>query len=370
MKDNQKHIIICTSEFPPQPGGIGNHAFNLARQLQINGFEVKVITDQRSNTGDQETDFDSANMFGTLRVKRYDMRFLMYLKRIQFLLKTIKKMNTVIASGKFSLWIVAFSSLFFKRKYIAVIHGTEVNFSNTLLKYSINKALKRFDTIVAVSNYTKSLVDHLSVQNISVIPNGFDHTIFKIEPIAKGVICTGNPKLVTVGNVTERKGQLNVIKHLPELIKKYPDLHYHCIGLPTEREKFLNFASELNVSDHVVFHGRLSNAELKSVLEQSDIFVMMSSATASGDVEGFGIAMIEANAMGLPSIGSEGCGIEDAILNHKSGLLIPHNDTSKFIHAISEILDNYDSYEKASKEWAKKHQWDVIIKRYIDILIE
>ena len=41
---NHKNILIFSSEFPPGPGGIGNHAFNLAKALSKVSFKVKVLT--------------------------------------------------------------------------------------------------------------------------------------------------------------------------------------------------------------------------------------------------------------------------------------------------------------------------------------
>ena len=55
MSTSKLNIIIATSEFPPQPGGIGNHAYNLALHLHNNGYHVSVIADQRSSRGLEET---------------------------------------------------------------------------------------------------------------------------------------------------------------------------------------------------------------------------------------------------------------------------------------------------------------------------
>ena len=53
----------------------------------------------------------------------------------------------------------------------------------------------------------------------------------------------GNPRFLTVGSITNRKGQVNFINLLPEIIKKYPRAHYHCVGLKFE-EKKLHFRGE------------------------------------------------------------------------------------------------------------------------------
>src|SRR6202008_4276013 len=109
------------------------------------------------------------------------------------------------------------------------------------------------------------------------------------------------------------KGQHNVTAALPGLIKKYPGIHYHIVGLKADEDAILKLAQELQVIDHITIHGKLNNDELKAAYKAADIFIMLSEQSASGDVEGFGIAILEANIMGVPAIGSKNSGIEDAI---------------------------------------------------------
>lgn len=365
MKASKPNILIVTSEFPPQPGGIGNHAYNLALHLSNIGHKIRVIADQRSQTGSEELDFDATLPFSVERITLHKFRFIMYIKRIVKTFKYMKSTTHCIATGKFSLWNVAFSRLFFKRKIIAVAHGTEVNFKSTLLRSSINASLKRFDVIVAVSNYTKSLVSHLN-KAIVVIPNGI--TTSEWENSKSEITLKGQPVLTTVGRVSSRKGQLNVIKHLPELIKKFPEIHYHCIGIPTEAEVFMTTAKSLKVESYITFHGSVDDSKLKQSLEATDIFVMLSSETITGDVEGFGIAILEANAMGIPAIGAKGCGIEDAINSNHSGILIDANNTNEFAEAVQQIIENKSKFNNEAKTWANAHDWKYIIKRYEELL--
>jgi len=361
-----KHIVIVTSEFPPQPGGIGNHAYNLALYLSKESYSIHVIADQRSKTGEEEVAFDKELSFNVTRIHRYNWRFRMYLKRIRATYKSLKNASCVIATGKFSLWNVAFLSLFFKCKTIAVIHGSEVNFRSFFLKKSIQIALKRMDTIIAVSNYTKNLVSHLNC-DVEVIPNGIDFNNWKLESTLNQTL-TGKPMLTTVGRVSSRKGQLNVIKQLPELIKHFPELHYHCVGIPTEANDFKKVAKDLQVLSYITFHGSLDHFALKQILSQTDIFVMLSSESKTGDVEGFGIAILEANALGVPAIGSKGCGIEDAINPNVSGVLIALENTAQFKNGIEEILQSKATYKEEARKWAEQHDWSSIVKRYIALL--
>ena len=66
----RKKILIFTSEFPPLPGGIGNHALHLAVQFQKNGYEVTVVTDQRNKIIDVDIEFDSQLELKVIRIKR------------------------------------------------------------------------------------------------------------------------------------------------------------------------------------------------------------------------------------------------------------------------------------------------------------
>ncbi len=363
MSAKTHHIVIVSSEFPPQPGGIGNHAYNLAQSLSEEGYSVEVITDQRSETGVTEENFDRDLPFEVHRIRRLSVRFLMYVNRIFKVRKCFKRASTVIATGKFSIWIVGFLSVFYKAKCIAVIHGTEVNLKSKLWQTTVELALKQFDHIIAVSHYTKSLVAHLKLQ-ISVIPNGINIKTWISENQYKKTI-KGSPVLTTVGRVSERKGQLTVINHLPELSKRFPGVHYHCIGIPQEADKFMSIARSLNVDHLVSFHGSLNNDDLRSVLKQTDIFVMLSAESKSGDVEGFGIAILEANALGVPAIGAINCGIEDAISDGNSGRLINSNNHAAFADAIDEIMKQKKSYSTKALQWAQSHDWSVIVKSYI-----
>ena len=238
--------------------------------------------------------------------------------------------------------------------------------SNRFLKWITDTSLKRFHKVIAVSHYTKSLVSELSLKNIQVIPNGFslEHT-FSALTEKKPV-----PVLVTVGNVTQRKGQHNVIKALPLLLEEYPDLKYHIVGIPTEKEKLQQLALNLKVEKAVVFHGRVTESEKIEILEKADIFIMLSETTQKGDAEGFGIAILEANSLGIPAIGAKGCGIEDAIKGEYSGKLIESNEPRQCKESLQDILNNYEAYSEGAKKWSLNFTWDKIIQLYLAILTD
>ena len=84
----KNNILIVTSEFPPEPGGIGNHAFNLAKYLDKNNFKISVVADQRLIDSKIERLFDKNLSFTVIQNKnKIDSLSLKYFNRF---FKTMK----------------------------------------------------------------------------------------------------------------------------------------------------------------------------------------------------------------------------------------------------------------------------------------
>ena|SRR5690554_6415824 len=99
----ERNILILTSEFPPQSGGIGNHAYNLAKGLQNNGYQVTLLSDIRSEDGKAERDFDENLSFKVVRIPRNKILFFSYLNRVKTACSLSRKNNIILSSGKFPL---------------------------------------------------------------------------------------------------------------------------------------------------------------------------------------------------------------------------------------------------------------------------
>lgn len=361
----KKNILFLTSELPPQPGGIGTHANQLAHYLS-KSYEVEMIADQRSGSGGEENAFDQKSVYKIKRVQRYRLIFVTYLLRIIVSLKAARKADIILVSGKFSLWQVHVLKFFYKKPVVAVIHGSEVLLANQKLRQLTDRALEKCDHVIAVSSYTLNLVKNLNLKETSVIPNAIE--IENSLPRISKMKNTNAPQLITVGNLTQRKGQHNLINALPELLKKYPELHYHCVGIPTEVERLKKLAKDLDVTKAITFHGRVSEEKKDKLYQKADLFVMLSEKTNTGDVEGFGIAILEANVFGLPALGSLNSGIEDAIKDNYSGRLVDPHSIYEITAAVDYILKNHQTFQAQAQTWVKAFQWKEIIKDYEKVI--
>jgi phosphatidylinositol alpha-1,6-mannosyltransferase len=364
-------ILLISSEFPPGPGGIGHHAFFLANQLSNNpNVTIEILAPADYTTESARFNFDNNQSFSISRFKRYGV--FTYLHRIYKLSHLLYKNNYTHfwASGKFSLWMIWIQrTIDPSLKTLCILHGSEINLSNNILRRITHASIFKYDTIVSVSRFTQLLLPEKIINShkaLKIIPNGVDLSEYQTNSIIK---LEGFPALLTVGHVTKRKGQHRAIKALPELIKLYPNVKYHIVGRPVEKDQLIKLAEDLGVLRYIEFHGIIiDHKDLWDFYKASDVFLLLSENQANGDVEGFGIVALESNATGTPVVGSINCGVEDAIDNGKSGVLVDGDNVNEIVDAISFCLKNTYSLKNFSKSWAKQHDWNLIGKRFIELI--
>jgi glycosyltransferase involved in cell wall biosynthesis len=250
-----------------------------------------------------------------------------------------------------------------KKQIVSVVHGSELDIKSTIPRSLTSYALSKANTIIAVSRYTQKFLptELPSTINKRVIHNGINSDEFSVNEMNR---LQGEPALITVGSVTARKGQENVINALPEIKAKYPNVHYHIVGKPQIREKLQIISTQLKVKEAITYYGAVDRSELLRTLSGATIKLMLSNHTSDGDFEGFGIAVLEANAFGIPVIGSRNSGIEDAIVHEKTGLLVNPKDALEITSAVTAILGNYSFFSQNAKQWALEHDWKNIVEQY------
>lgn len=366
----QTRLLFCSTEFPPEPGGIGNHAFGLVRELSLK-YQVFVLTENRSKPllfGEfVRVQLKNTKVYG---ISRSPTILWTYLKRVLCFIILSKQTNIQFFSGTFYIWLSNFSKTTAKK--VVIIHGGEIK-QKGLSKMLFRRALLRAHRIVCVSTYTKNkLIESYPIDSIKtkirVINNGFicSDIGFNRGPFCKSL----NLKLITIGGVHKRKGQQNVISAIPDLIKKTIDVEYLIVGIPLEKQYMQNLSETLGVQDKVRFVGVVSDKEKWELLGSSDIFLMLSEELDNGDFEGFGIALMEAMSLGLPVIGTKNSGIADAIKDGYCGHLIDPKNSEEIVSAIQKITNQYERYSLNAKIWSQNFTWDPIGQKYLSLLEE
>src|SRR5690606_21320998 len=115
----------------------------------------------------------------------------------------------------------------------------------------------------------------------------------------------------------------------------------------------LEAARANGVLSRVHLLGRVSEQQLTSVYRGSDLFVMPN-VPIPGDMEGFGVVMLEAGANGLPTVGSDLEGIKDVIMPGSNGHLVPTENPEAFRAVVTHYVNDRDALNAASLR-AERH---------------
>jgi len=375
-------LLILSSEFPPGPGGIGTHAFHLASQLAYRGLELHVLSPQDYASEKEISAFNASQPFEITRLLSMRNKLIQSYTRYKTVRQAVKtfKPDLMIASGSRAVYLVALLTLFRKTPWLVIGHGTEFGARNIVQKTLTRIACNQANGIICVSDYTKQVVEALGVNKppIFVIHNGADQNAFyqlpgdEVTEFRKNAQVSGKFVLLTVGNVSDRKGQEVVIRALPGILDQVPNAVYWMAGLPQKQAPLTSLADQLGVAHAIRFWGKVPLEQLRMLYNACDLFLMTSRQLADGDFEGFGIAVIEAALCGKPAVVSDNSGLAEAVIDNQTGLLVPQNDPVATAQAVINLAQNpalLSAMATQAYHQAIAHQtWDHVGSLYLDVI--
>lgn len=146
----------------------------------------------------------------------------------------------------------------------------------------------------------------------------------------------GAIRLVFVGRLVEKKGLVVLLRALGRLPKGSAELTV--VGDGPLRPAVEAAAFGLPVT----FRGQLGRTALREVLRGSDLAVVPSVHAASGDKDGLPVALLDAMGVGLPVVASDLPGINEAVVDRVTGLLVPPGDDGALASALNELIRDED----------------------------
>jgi len=160
-----------------------------------------------------------------------------------------------------------------------------------------------------------------------------------------------------------------VIRLLPRIAAIVPDVVYWIAGggAEAERHRLQDVAEAAGVADRIRFLGEVPDDDLPELYAASDVFVMLNRTMPDGDVEGFGIVFLEANACGKPVVGGRSGGAVEAVRDGQTGFLVPEGNDAAAVASIVRLLGDPDLRSRlgeTGRRWAMKHfGWDRTARR-------
>jgi phosphatidyl-myo-inositol dimannoside synthase len=169
-------------------------------------------------------------------------------------------------------------------------------------------------------------------------------------------------RVVFVGEVKERKGVMELLQGF-SLFKQQHDIpvQLDIVGNFREDDPYVRtlreYMNKHRLTEHAFLRGRVSNEELEEAYAGADAFAMLSKQRGA-HFEGFGMVFLEANARGIPVIGSTGSGCEEAIDDGVSGYAVDPADTQAVADRLKKILLEHAIDPDACIRWAARHNVD------------
>jgi colanic acid/amylovoran biosynthesis glycosyltransferase len=147
-------------------------------------------------------------------------------------------------------------------------------------------------------------------------------------------------RIVFAGRLVEKKGLAVLLEALRRVTT--PGWSLEVIGDGPLRAPLTKQAEGLPVT----FRGALPRTELAKSYAAGEVAVVPSVPAASGDQDGLPVSLIEAMAIGCAVVGSRIAGIDAAIVDGESGLLVPPGDVDALAAALDTLLADPDRRAK------------------------
>lgn len=349
--------MLLTYDFPPMGGGIARWMSEIALRYPAGELIVSTGSMEHSEAADRHY----PNRVDRLAIPARR------LKNLQGLVQWSRRVTTLVAEQQAGfLWCGNLRPAAYPAKwahersgipYGIIVYGGDllalrINYLDSRIKRIAAQALLgTADVLVACSRWTHDLACDVLRElglaertgRVRVIPLGTDPEVFRpgLDPaplIADHALPAGR-WLLTVARLVPHKGMDTTIRALALLAPRYPDLRYAIVGQGPERATLEDLARSEGVAERVRFLSELGDEALPLAYALATVYVGASRQTAK-DVEGFGIALLEAQAAGLPVVAGRSGGIPDAVQNGVTGVLTDPEDPADVAAALAGLLDD------------------------------
>jgi len=342
---SDKKVLLVTNDLGPRSGGIETFILGLLEGLPKNSLLIYTS----SQKGHAPFDAQLLEKFGATVIR----------DRAKILLPTPRitgKAVRILKQYKIqNVWFGAAAPLGLMASQlrnggasniVALSHGHEVWWAKIpMLKQILRKIIKDVDKLGYLGAFTKNEISKATteVNKLVQIAPGIDTNYFQPKKPNLALIAKyqleGRRVIVCVARLVHRKGQDQLIKALPSILEKFPDAILLIVGQGPIEQMLRNSARQLGVTHKVIFTGRVPHGDLADYICLGEVFAMPVRSRFFGfEVEGLGIAYLEASACGLPVVVGNSGGATDAVIDQVTGLLVDGTNVNEITDAICRLL--------------------------------
>jgi phosphatidylinositol alpha-1,6-mannosyltransferase len=340
-------VLLVTQDFPPDEGGIQTYCWQLAERLAGEGTAVLVLC-PRPERGRGPLP-PSAPGLSVDRIGIHgSFLFVPLLVRMRRYLRAHPEVDTILsAQWQVALWQLAASGLARRYRRLCLVHGRELvsTVFGPLTRPLAARVLGSMDLLLPVSGPVSRLLADLPFPGghapaVRVVPPGVDPAAFR--PLSDGELRRrlglGEARVVlSISRLAARKNLDGLIRAFARVRADCPGSVLVIGGEGPERPRLDAEVARLGLGATVRFLGRVPADELCAHYNLADVFVLPG-RERRGDVEGFGITLLEAGACERPVVAGRAGGMADAVADGETGLLVDAADEQALAQAITALL--------------------------------
>jgi phosphatidyl-myo-inositol dimannoside synthase len=355
--------LLVTNDFPPRVGGIQRTLESLVGELPTERVAVMAPSHQGDDVYDRGARF---------RVLRQSESFLWPTPGISTRIeRCVREVGAeVVLFGATVPLALAGPALAARGiAYLSAAHGFEYWTSvapgtNAMMRYATSRASR---VPVLCSEFIARRVRTAVPRSVpvSVLRPGADVDRFRPDvPTAHVRASLGiddRPSVACVSRLVPRKGQDVLIRALPLVRDRVPDVALVIVGSGPDEPRLRRLAEE-HAPDAVRFVGQVADDELPSYYAIGDVFAMPCRSRLGGmEVEGWGNVFIEAAACGKPVVVGDSGGARETLVDGETGLLVDGRDVRAVADALTTLLADPGAAAKLGdagrKRVLRSHTW-------------
>lgn len=254
------------------------------------------------------------------------------------------------------------------------IAGIRPTFRQDLLQL-----IRKCDEVIVNSAYTEKIVRRAGRRaTVEVIGCGIqrhelEREIALDEPFRKDRMRSRSelgldPNVPCVGTVSRLVPQKN-IEMLIRALAGLPDVKALIVGDGPDQRRLKQIAFDLGVANRIVWAGAVEEIEKWRWMRAMDAFCLLSKQGSKGEVEGFGIALLEAGAAGTPVVASRSGGMVSVVRDEETGLTVDVDDDQALVSSLRHLLASSGPAERyvmnARRQIAERYNWTSIAQSLI-----
>ena len=249
----------------------------------------------------------------------------------------IKHLHVHLASQAATVGL--FTQRVFGVGYSLTVHGPD-EFDDAEGQYLTEK-IAAADFAVCISLFTESQLMKLSPysdwKKFVVVRLGVDTGQFKpVERTEAG----DEFEILCVGRLTPAKGQHLLMDAVDRLARQGRRVRLRLVGGGPDEGSLREYASKVGRPGTVVFEGPVNQDRIREFYGRADVFCLPSFA------EGLPVVLMEAMAMGIPTVSTYIAGIPELIRDGVDGLLVPAADVDGLVEALGRLMDSAELRER------------------------